>query len=119
MARLCKLPEVIITIHPRNCPEETVQSNDDAHVAMWQNDRADPKLVMELGQGQYFGERALLTNEPRAANVIACGERKNGCKRDGHHLPASSCPYHLRALVESRTPPLHLKPSASFQDQPR
>ena len=75
MARLCKLPEVIITIHPRNCPEETVQSNDDAHVAMWQNDRADPKLVMELGQGQYFGERALLTNEPRAANVIACGER--------------------------------------------
>jgi len=37
--------------------------------------RADPKLVMELGQGQYFGERALLTNEPRAANVIACGER--------------------------------------------
>lgn len=30
---------------------------------------------MELGQGQYFGERALLNNEPRAANVIACSER--------------------------------------------
>ena len=36
---------------------------------------ADTKLVMELGAGQYFGERALLTNEPRAANVIATGDR--------------------------------------------
>ena len=36
---------------------------------------AEAKLVMELGQGQYFGERALLTSEPRAANVIAAGER--------------------------------------------
>ena len=36
---------------------------------------SEAKLVMELGQGQYFGERALLTNEPRAANVIAMGER--------------------------------------------
>jgi len=35
----------------------------------------EAKLVMELGTGQYFGERALLTNEPRAANVIACSER--------------------------------------------
>jgi CRP-like cAMP-binding protein len=36
---------------------------------------AEAKLVMELGQGQYFGERALLTSEPRAANVIASGDR--------------------------------------------
>jgi len=35
----------------------------------------EAKQVMELGQGQYFGERALLTSEPRAANVIACGDR--------------------------------------------
>lgn len=40
-----------------------------------ENDRSEAKLVMELGQGQYFGERALLNNEPRAANVIACSER--------------------------------------------
>ena len=26
---------------------------------------------MDMGSGQYFGERALLTSEPRAANVIA------------------------------------------------
>ena len=37
--------------------------------------KSEAKLVMELGQGQYFGERALLTNEPRAANVIATGDR--------------------------------------------
>jgi len=36
--------------------------------------KGEAKHVMELGQGQYFGERALLTNEPRAANVIALGE---------------------------------------------
>lgn len=36
----------------------------------------------ELGQifpGQYFGERALLKNEPRAANVIAQGETQLKC----------------------------------------
>jgi CRP-like cAMP-binding protein/serine/threonine protein phosphatase PrpC len=36
---------------------------------------SEPKLVMELGPGQYFGERALLTNEQRAANVIASGDK--------------------------------------------
>uniref|UniRef100_A0A7S2DG28 protein-serine/threonine phosphatase n=1 Tax=Haptolina brevifila TaxID=156173 RepID=A0A7S2DG28_9EUKA len=32
---------------------------------------SEPKLVMDLGPGAYFGERALLTAEPRAANVEA------------------------------------------------
>ena len=31
----------------------------------------DPEQVMEYKIGDYFGERALLKNEPRAANVIA------------------------------------------------
>ena len=30
-----------------------------------------PTLVKEYGAGEYFGELALLKNEPRAANVIA------------------------------------------------
>lgn len=31
---------------------------------------AAPKQVMEYKVGDYFGERALIKNEPRAANVI-------------------------------------------------
>ena len=36
----------------------------------------EAKEVMHYKQGDYFGERALLRNEPRAANVIA----KTYCK---------------------------------------
>lgn len=32
---------------------------------------ADSDAVLTLGTGEYFGERALMTSEPRAANVIA------------------------------------------------
>lgn len=30
-----------------------------------------PVEVLKYGPGDYFGERALLKNEPRAANIIA------------------------------------------------
>ena len=33
-----------------------------------------PKEVMKYQRGDYFGELALLKNEPRAANVIAVGD---------------------------------------------
>jgi len=41
------------------------------------------KEVMRLKEGDYFGERALLNNEPRAANVIAVGATK--CLYIGRH----------------------------------
>jgi CRP-like cAMP-binding protein/serine/threonine protein phosphatase PrpC len=41
------------------------------------------KEVMRLKEGDYFGERALLNNEPRAANVIAVGTTK--CLYIGRH----------------------------------
>ena len=31
----------------------------------------EPKEVMQYKKGRYFGERALLTNEARAANIVA------------------------------------------------
>jgi len=39
-------------------------------------DDGEEAFLMELGQGSYFGERALLRNERRAANVIASSEVK-------------------------------------------
>lgn len=38
-----------------------------------------PKQVMEYKPGEYFGELALLRNEPRAANVIAITKVKVVC----------------------------------------
>ena len=36
--------------------------------------RISERQLMVLGKGNYFGERALLTSEPRAANCVADGE---------------------------------------------
>jgi CRP-like cAMP-binding protein len=33
-----------------------------------------PVQVAKYGPGDYFGERALLKNEPRAANIIATSQ---------------------------------------------
>lgn len=35
----------------------------------------EPKQVMEYKKGEYFGERALLMNEARAANIVATVSR--------------------------------------------
>ena len=48
----------------------------DGKAEVTKNDpKAGPKgkVVGEITQGQYFGERALLNKEPRAANVVAAG----------------------------------------------
>mmetsp|Transcript_39471 Transcript_39471/g.35231 ORF Transcript_39471/g.35231 Transcript_39471/m.35231 type:complete len:120 (+) Transcript_39471:176-535(+) len=48
---------------------------------------AQETTVLEIAQGGYFGELALLTNDPRAANVIATADvnlvylEKDGFKR--------------------------------------
>lgn len=34
----------------------------------------DPTQVMEYKVGDYFGERALIQNEPRAANIVATSD---------------------------------------------
>lgn len=38
------------------------------------NQGEDPKVVKTYKTGDYFGELALLRNEPRAANIIASTE---------------------------------------------
>ena len=45
----------------------------DGSVKCTVQDGATSREVMQLGQYDYFGERALLNNEPRAASVIAVG----------------------------------------------
>ena len=43
-----------------------------------------PELVKNYGVGDYFGERALLKNEPRAANVIANSDETVVVSLDRH-----------------------------------
>ena len=43
----------------------------EAYATKTLNISEEPKVVMEYKAGDYFGERALIKNEPRAANVIA------------------------------------------------
>lgn len=43
----------------------------EGRVRITKEEGGKEKHVMDLGNGAYFGERALLNNEPRAANVIA------------------------------------------------
>jgi CRP-like cAMP-binding protein len=38
------------------------------------NDNGRPRKVAELSEGDFFGEMALLTGEPRAAHVVATEE---------------------------------------------
>jgi cAMP-dependent protein kinase regulator len=38
------------------------------------NGGPEPSKVMEYSKGKYFGERALLTNEQRAANIVVTSE---------------------------------------------
>lgn len=46
----------------------------DGRVDVKINDRGEPRTVSVLKEGDFFGEMALLTGEPRTANVIAAAE---------------------------------------------
>ena len=44
---------------------------DGRAIATIKDENDTEKTVMKYGEGDYFGERALLQNEPRAASIIA------------------------------------------------
>lgn len=46
----------------------------DGHVRVTQRilGHNEPKEIRQLGKGEYFGEKALLNEDRRTANVIAC-----------------------------------------------
>jgi len=44
------------------------------HVSVQINDNGQPRTVATLGEGDFFGEMALFTGEPRSAHVVAAEE---------------------------------------------
>ena len=75
-----KLPDALKT-EEYDADEYIINQGDDGNkfyilisgeaVATKSIDGAPPKEVMHYKEGDFFGELALLKNEPRAANVIA------------------------------------------------
>jgi CRP-like cAMP-binding protein len=64
-----------------------------------------PQHLMELGEGQYFGERALLFNNARAANVVA--QTLKGKAQDGkEHATKLKCLYISKDAFEEVLGPL-------------
>jgi CRP-like cAMP-binding protein len=44
------------------------------NVAVQVSDNGQPRTVATLGEGDFFGEMALFTGEPRSAHVVAAAE---------------------------------------------
>ena len=65
------------TLSSRNAPLLWVTDQGEARCTLKKNladASEEPMEVLRLQKGQYFGERALLNDAPRAANVIAINE---------------------------------------------
>ncbi|MGB0722168.1 MAG: MMPL family transporter [Gammaproteobacteria bacterium] len=46
------------------------------NVEIWRSDKGDLRPLLQLGEGQMFGEMALIRRQPRSASVVALGQTR-------------------------------------------
>jgi len=69
-----KFPENHVIIHQGTIGDSMYIIKRGAARCLIKQGDSNPREVMEIKEGGYFGERAILNDEPRAASVIAKGD---------------------------------------------